>query len=82
VTNPVVENNEIFIPFIIRNNRKIFSKDTTLDHNKRLRGLFWIIADDEDNKKARMVLEKYKEEPVITLVLCDQLNTEVKIEYN
>ena len=82
VTNPVVENNEIFIPFIIRNNKKIFSKDTTLDHEKRLRGLFWIIADDEDNKKARMVLEKFKEEPVITLVLCDQLNTEVKTEYN
>lgn len=82
VNNPVVEDNEIFFSFVIRNNKKIFSRDTKLSHSKRLRGLFWIIADDDDSKKARMVLEKYNEEPVITLVLCDQLNEEVKKQFN
>lgn len=82
VSNPVVEDDEIFFSFIIRNNKKIFSRDTKLGHNKRLKGLFWIIADDEDNKKAKMVLEKHKKSPVITLVLCEKLDEEVKIEYD
>ena len=82
VINQKVKEDEILISFVIRNNKKIFSKDTKLGHKKRLRGSFWIIQDDEDNKKARMILEKFKEEPVITLVLCEQLEEEIKTEYD